>query len=200
MKNNLIIMFFPGLGGNHLANIISISKEYKNFKVDRSQYFNPSKKSNAHYNNANSISSNINTDNYIFLYHFGTADEDNIKKIIDTSTNYQFLVIGFPQKNQLAFKRMERKNEVDLRKYFIRYDLERLYKQQFLEKYYPGKWCTIFADDLFSNQNIEQFLTDLENKLEINILDRELAISIHNRWILNLEETLLKAKSNDHPN
>jgi hypothetical protein len=180
LKNNLVIMYFPGTGGNHLANLIAVSKQYT-YNVDYAKYFCPNKKINAHYRDNNDFS--------IFLYHFGSADEDNLQKIVNTP-NSQFIVIGFPENNQLAWKRIKHFNKLNIIDYHFFHDLTKIYKQQYLEKIYPRNWNTIFADDLFSSNNTGQLLNDLEYKLNIDIVDKDFAISIHNQWISNLEETV----------
>ena len=184
MKNNLLIIFFPGTGGNHLANLISLSGQY-NYAVDLSKYFsdNQQDQHTAHYYQPQA------TGNTIHWNHFGSNDDELTQTLLQ-SDNTSFLVIHLPVHNQLAWQRMEKINGVELRKFHFHHDLEKIYKQQDLEKIYPGRWNTVMADELFANHNLDQFFDSLEQKLDITIADRTTAARIHNQWLQNLESTL----------
>jgi hypothetical protein len=64
-----------------------------------------------------------------------------------------------------------------------------MYKPQHLEKLYPGKWSTVMADDLFSD-NTDLLFDKLENYLGIQFVDRELGSSLHLQWIKNISVCL----------
>jgi len=182
--NNLVIIYFPGTGGHHLANLLSITGRYQ-YTVDYSRYFasDGQKYLPAHYQDHSAESS-------VYLYHYGSADDSQIEKISGPST--QFLVIHFPTNNELAWRRIEinkwpSMNNNKLRDFHFKYDLEKIYKQPYLEKLYPGKWATVMADDLFSDDTNLLF-DKLESAVGAQFLDRELANCIHAQWIKNIKE------------
>jgi|694.fasta_scaffold82801_3 hypothetical protein len=178
--NNLVIVFFPGAGGHHLANLLSITGRYQ-YIVDYSRYFvGGADSKHAHYQDDSA-------DNSIYLCHYGSADDSHIEKI--SGPNTQFLVIHFPINNKLAWRRIEIYNKIKLRNFHFRHDLEKMYKPQHLEKLYPGKWSTVMADDLFSD-NTDLLFDKLENYLGIQFVDRELGSSLHLQWIKNISVCL----------
>jgi hypothetical protein len=179
MSNNLIIFYFPGLGGHHLANLIATSGQFY-YPVDYSKYFEDTQ-ANAHYNIDTSISPNI------FLYHFGSADDQEISDLCARAPT-KFLVIHFPCHNQLARLRIENFNGLDFTNHFVN-DLEKLYKSQFLEKIYPGEWFTVMSDDLFS-KDANKIIRSIEYILELNLEQTDLICRIHSQWILKLEKHL----------
>ena len=176
--NNLVIIYFHGTGGHHLANLLSITGRYQ-YTVDYSRYFvGGADSKNAHYQDDSA-------DNSIYLCHYGSGDDSHIERI--SGPNTQFLVIHFPNNNKLAWRRIEIYNKTKLRNFHFKHDLEKIYKQPYLEKLYPGKWATVMADDLFSDDTNLLF-DKLESAVGVQFLDRELANSIHAQWIKNIKE------------
>ena len=179
MKRNLFIFFAPGLGGHHLANILSLTGTYE-YIADYSKYFSEY--------SANLGQSHFQNNNYkksIYLYHFGSADDCKVQELINQPST-QFVVIHLPQNNKLARWRLDAFNKFDSKNFHLAIDIEKIYKQQILEKLYPGKWATVMADELFSDTDSDQFLKKLENNLNVEILDKELAKRIHSKWISTL--------------
>jgi hypothetical protein len=186
MKNNLFIFFAPGLGGHHLANILSLTGSYE-YTVDFTKYFDDVSKLNSQTAIAhNQIDHHAKT---IYLYHFGDANDSKIKELID-QPNTQFLVIHHPKNNELALRRLEAWNKINLKNCPITLDIEKLYKPQILEKLYPSQWTTVMADELFNDFSLDQFFTKLENDLNVEILDKEFAKQVHVQWITNLRTAL----------
>jgi hypothetical protein len=174
---NLVIFAFPGLGGNHLANLIATSGLF-HYPVDYTKYFKDTK-SNAHYLVDTSIKPNI------FLYHFGSANDQEISHLC-ASAPTKFLVIHFPLHNQLAKLRIKMSNNIDLTSHFV-YDLQKIYKSQFLEKIYPGEWFTVMSDDLFS-MDVNKIIRVIESILGSNLEQKKLIHDIHESWIAKLEK------------
>ena len=201
---NLFILYYAGTGGNHLANIIALSDQYYR-DVDYSKY-NYSGRQNisgyekkfperffitAHFHIPNSTA---NKKTNIFPDHvFGYINNFMSKEYSDK----HFIVIQMPncQKNSLAFNRLCRFNQWHNDHTFpgaAYSDLDCLYKQQTLKPIMPlANWDTIDSELLFS-PNIDQLIQDIETKLDIKILDKDLARSIHQKWI----EQLMLEQSN----
>jgi hypothetical protein len=190
MKDNLFIFFAPGLGGHHLANILSLTGKYE-YTVNYSKYFleySAKSTDHAHFQSNNHKKS-------IYLYHFGSADDSKVQELIN-QPNTQFLVIHLPQNNKIARWRLEVWNKFDSKGcHLATKDIEKIYKPQILEKLYPGKWNTVMADELFSDTDPDQFLKQLENNLNVEILDKELAKRIHSQWISTLKNAYQQQNS-----
>lgn len=185
MKNNLFIFFPPGLGGHHLANILSLTGNYT-YSVDYSKYFFDQPSEPAFIRGFNAHFKNSTNEETIYLCHFGSANDSKIMELIN-HPNTQFLVIHLPNKNILARWRFQLWNNIDLEKHHAAVDLEKIYKPQILKTIYPANWQVIMADDFFDDSNIDQFLNKLENILNVKILDKEFARRIHAQWILRLQ-------------
>lgn len=181
-----MIFQFPGLGGHHLANLIALSGRY-NYVVDYSKYFDPNYQSAAHFETRSN-------DNSIVVDHFGSIDTVPLFREVSAMPNCQFIVIHFPRNNDLAWKRLNQFNAINMKKHHFRHDLEKIYKQEYLAKIYPGTWNTVMADALFDKTDVAQFIHSLESKLDIEISDRRLATSVHQQWLKNLENTLADFK------
>jgi len=172
----LIIMFPPGLGGNHLANVISLSGQYE-FEVNFDKYFNES--NHAHFNNHGKPK---DSDISIFLNHFGSADDDDIERLV-AEYNCIFLVIGMPNSNDsVACHRFLSYNNLVEPVHIIE-DIKKIYKSNFLSKIYTGRWETVLSDDMFDISKAEAFINELEEKLEITFPNKEFAVTIHKKWI-----------------
>jgi hypothetical protein len=189
MKNYLVIFWPQGLGGHHLANIISTSDKYYNNSVDLEMYFG-AQKNNAHYGAFDG-----NYENSIILApHFCNAEDDKIKHL-QTNNQVEFLVIHMPNSNKLAWRRYNSLNGNTQVKFersefvFVRNDIEKIYKQQFLSMIYGGVWNTVMADDLFSD-DIDVVLDQLQQNLNIKFADRPLIRKIHSRWLHNISSCL----------
>lgn len=191
--NNLLIMFYPGTGGHHLANLFSLSDKYV-YPTDLNKYFSTVNRGTqaAHY----ALHYRDPTlERSVFLYHFATGHlgtsgvsgfGDNLIEKLITMPGTQLVTIHFPINNQLVWNRMSKISGVDLKKFSCLAHLEVVYKQHYLERLYPGNWNTVFADDLFDTTKIDAFLDDLETKLDFNFTNRSLAIKIHTQWLENM--------------
>jgi len=166
--NCLHIIFPPGLGGHHLANLISLSGQYK-YDVDYDKYFQSLTKAHFEYQDQEPS---------IFLHHFGSNS-------IRDSDCKNFLIIGLPETNQLAINRFNKCNYYGFDRH-ITNDIRLIYKQHILDKIYKGNYNTIMADMLFDT-NAEQLIAQVEDKLQIVIENKLFAYRIHYNWIKNLQ-------------
>ena len=191
MNDCLVLFFPPGLGGHHLANILSTSNKYPH-DINFDDYFSKLT-TNAHYYRFDEAD---DSQSIVLAPHFGNANDTRIRELQATKT-VEFLLIHFPNLNQLAWRRynsFNAKNRVEFESmelYFVRHDLEKIYKQQFLSQIYGGVWNTVMADDLFSPE-IDKILDQLEQNLSIKFLDRPLVKKIHTQWLDNIVSNLAK--------
>lgn len=178
MPHKLIIFALPGLGAHHLANIVASCGRY-NYPVDYTKYFLPTV-TNAHF--LCPVVSNPD----ILMYHFGSANDREIDNLCQIHST-QFIVIHLPRTSELAWSRIESTNRIDTVENHVLYDLEKIYKQQFLSKVYPGQWNTIMADDLFSD-NVDKIIQSVESILNCRLDKRDLLCDIHKAWISKIKK------------
>ena len=179
---HLILFYLPGLGGHHLANLISLSGDYV-YSVDYSLYGTKWNHGAAHFEAQAS-------ENTIIHNHFGSADDDAIFDCLQHVTT-QCLVITLPVANQLAQARINYYNKINFQNFHFYHDIEKIYKQQHLSKLYkpinPHGWVTVESDWLFDREKITCLVEKLEQDLNIIIPDHDLVCTFHNHWLDSIE-------------
>lgn len=178
LNHHLLLFFAPGTGGNHLANLLALSDKYHR-QTEYDLYDAPPVDGwAAHFGYTNTVSN-------IQMYHFGAADDEKIKRF-DNRADTIRLMIHLPENNKFALQRFKYwcgLEAVEIRRMtHLLYDMVKIYKQHNLQRFYPGRWETIFADDLFDETKTEQLLDMLEFKTECK-LDRDKAREIHSKWL-----------------
>lgn len=177
---NLLIFFAGGLGGNHLANILALSGRYV-YPVNYARYHQG-------FAHAHHTIPHDKRPRTIHTFHFRNDDQE-IRNLLDQPGS-QCVSIHLPVMNPLAWQRFEWYNKVKIQNSTIHWDLEKLYKQEYLAKIYPSQWCTVLADDFFQDQNIDQWLVPLEHHLDISISDRGIVQNIHSAWLNSVRASL----------
>jgi hypothetical protein len=196
---NLFVIYPPGLGGNHLANMLSLSDDYIT-RFDLEKYDNvPGREIKAHHFSfvkqfdVDTISKNLeqlSNQNNVFAGHWLAYHTFKKSGLVEKFPNRKFLSIQIPEQNTKAFVRLQ-KLGIGFNNYpWLLHEIGLLYKVDCLSLVCeePIKnWCYVWTDMLFG-QNFSVVIKDLENQgLELN-LDLDLAQSFHNKWLNNLEK------------
>ena len=196
-QQNLFIVFAPGLGGNHLKNILSLdSKFFTNF--DSSGYFqtqsDSGSKKNAHFSlvenlSLDSIAKNleflINNKNNIFCCHIAEylwfLDSDYSKHF----KNRQFICMDMPENNTLSIDRVIEVSPWMSNRYIF-HEFSTLYSSKYLSRLFnETDWFHTSADLLFGD-NINLLIDNLiQQGLSVDI-DRTVAQELHNAWLANI--------------
>lgn len=182
IDSKLLICYAPGLGGNHVANLLSTSDRYhRSVKLER--YFEAGHaRWCAHFDDAKQ-------DSNIMLNHFNEIVTDRTQKFC-SGDNVIRLVLALPATNDLAWSRFEMWNNVPLRSNYLRHELDTIYKQQYLNRLLPGRWETLFTDDLFNETKIDLVLDQLRQKTDCDF-DHDCARNLHRAWIDRISASLM---------
>jgi hypothetical protein len=186
ITENLFVIFAPGLGGNHLSNLLSLTERF-NRNVDFSKYNNLI--DHAHFSKIPNLKiktigdhlDELLTVNNVLCGHVGEYHWLKQSGIAEQFKNKKFLIVSLPSKDTLAYSRMTSLYPPMLDEYF--YQEQRwLYSQEILEK--------IFEEDDFFEISSEIIFSDNVSKLfefiDCNFcttIDRVQAEDIHRLWI-----------------
>ena len=196
-QQNLFIVFAPGLGGNHLKNILSLDSKFCN-EFDLNEYFqtqtNDLSKKNAHFSPVLNLNSDTIAENLEFLI----ANKNNIfcchiaeyLWFLDSEynkyfNNRQFICMNMPINNNLPGDRlMEFSPWMNNR--YIFHEFATLYSSRYLSKLFDETdWFYTSADLLFGD-NINLVIDDLTQQGLALSIDRKVAQKLHNAWLSNI--------------
>ena len=117
-NKNLFVLYPPGLGGSHLANMLSLSNDYvTRFSADR--YDQPVEfngvKAHHFYNvpqfDVDIIANNLDmlsTQNNVFHGHWLSYHRFRNSGLLDKFQNRRYLIIQIPEENTRAFVRLQK--------------------------------------------------------------------------------------------
>jgi len=200
---NLFIVYIPGLGGNHLANILSLSDKYAT-RFDPNSY-NDQLFGNTHSTlttdvklKINSIKTNLETlkkqnnifCGHLYMYHQIMCLEKNL--IADNFPNRSYLVLQMPKVNTRAYRRILSWSVIQNQDEKIS-ELPSMVADVSL-MYYPNHVKTILNEDadfyginpdLLFADNIGFLLIALRKRFGITI-DRVLAQELQTKWLNSL--------------
>jgi len=202
MLANLFVVYAPGLGGNHLANILSLSNGYVSIcnpsdydnKLDGTTHFGEPK--NIEFDKFKNLASTLQHQSNVFCGHVYQYDRVCREDLLTTYfANRKYLVIQFPQIGSRTYQRMlswnlgiSLKQTANLRPSAVS-DLAFLYDPQVMRSILgEGKDIEFHKidTDLLFNDDINLLLDNLTKKeIEISI-NRDLAQDLHTKWLNHL--------------
>jgi hypothetical protein len=205
MTSNIFVVHAPGLGGNHLANILSLGDDYTarcdiadyDNKLDGTAHFGASK--NIEFDKLKDQVDLLKHQNNVFcghVYQYYSFTKTNLLK--DNFHNRKYLVIQFPVVGSIAYNRMLNWNlgrpmsqEINLYPAVIS-DLGLLYKPDVIRTMFNEDKDTAFYlvdPDLLFNEDINVLFDSLtRQKFNISV-DRRIAHNLHTKWLDNLRKT-----------
>ena len=196
MNETLFIIFAPGLGGNHLANLIALGDRFKR-DVDYNKYYQ--KVNDAHFAKMENLQllhvlsgisdqdvENILIKNNIFCGHIGEYLWFMQSPYYQKFKNKKILVIDVPDVDSLAYKRFS--SCTNLNDYFY-YEQKTLYTQLSLSNLFNENDFFSIKSTLIFDKNSDELIQFLEQEFNM-IIDKTLASTIHANWINNINHSL----------
>jgi hypothetical protein len=189
---NLFVIYPPALGGNHLANLLSLGKKFaKRFDLDSYEQ----NVSQAHFSNIREIDldqirtnldqlktqSNVLNGHYLEYLKFRESD------LYQHFPSKQFLAIQMPDPGTFAFERMTRGNPTAYTTYLLR-EVTSLYKMDNLRMLChetDRPWYSVPTNLLFDPDVNKLFENLAQQGLEIDI-DMDLIQDLHSKWYSRL--------------
>lgn len=176
MDKNIIVLFSPGLGGNHVANLISTDKRFEK-RATLEQYKNHNER-NAHFyteQNAIFIKKNLLKVHCLhlgsFLWHC-----DAIKQNL---SDFVLLVINIPNQNTSAYTRYVSFN--NNLPYYLVEEQKTLYSHDNLMKLTQHKDFHFISSEIIFSENIDAFINFTHTQMGITV-DVATCKSMHHYW------------------
>ena len=182
---NIFVLFSPGLGGNHVANLLSTDKRYAT-KATAKDYSNH-KGLDAHIilgNLDNLDNTNYNFGN-IFCGHFGEFYWAHLKNKISKYQNRQIILIDLPKnKDSMAFKRYKKYS--NLNNFFIK-EQQSLYSLYTIEKIFNETDIFNISSEIIFDNLVDKFYNYANQEMNFN-LDYNECSEMHKIWINKIKE------------
>lgn len=188
MLENLFIIFPPGAGGNHLANLVSLSGKYSR-AVDFNQYGTGYQTAHFTDNELNlAIDENgvgqLSQQNNVLCGHLASYIWFNRAGFAERFPNKKFVVITAPEHDTLAFNRASKLCSVYTHPYSY-HELNTLYSIECLSALYnEHDWFQISAEDIFQPLP-DKILSFLKQDLWLDV-DYDFVKDIHAKWFADL--------------
>ena len=186
-NKNIFVLFSPGLGGNHVANLLSTDNRYKT-RANSNDY-QSHKEQNAHIilNNLDNLPKVKENFGNIFCGHFGEYYWQALRKNLARFKNRQIIIIELPKdNNSLAFKRY--KKYTKLNEYFIE-EQRSLYSFYSIEQFFKENDLFSVPSEMIFNNSVNKFYDYANQEMNFN-LDYSECNKMHNIWINKIKDYL----------
>jgi hypothetical protein len=186
-KKNIFVLFAPGNGGNHVANLLSTDPLFP-ARATLDDYKNNQGK-NAHVDQIQNLKlehiSKIQTvDRNVFCGHWAEYYWLYINDQINRFPNRKILIINMPNEGTLAYQRYQERASHS--PYFFN-EQRSLYTPLIIEKVFDEHdWFEIESKLIFSD-SIDGFLDFTKKEMALD-LDRDLCRTMHEIWFRKISQ------------
>jgi hypothetical protein len=202
-RQNLIVLYPPGVGGNHLANMLSLSDDFTT-RFDLARYGAPMNLYDNiqahHFSTVPQLDVQIVTDNLetlsnqnnVFACHWLKYHIFKESGLLKYFPNRRFVVIQVPEEDSRAFIRFQKVGLDNKNFPWLVHEIRTLYKPNCLalvceephSNFYPV-WPHMLFDQDFS-----AIIKDLhDHGFEID-LDINLVQCFHDKWLTNIQKEI----------
>jgi len=182
-QRNIFVLFYPGLGGNHLANMLSTDstflprgsiEQYQQAKDKPHVHFSPIK--NLTVQQIQQVDIGIS---HVFCGHWAEYNWCRLNHAIDRIPNRQILIVKIPDKQTAAHQRMV-KYTCQLTDY-LHEEQRSLYSIDVIQRMFGEHDIFEMDTDLFFQPSVTGFLDFAQDEMAIG-LDRTRCQSMHDIW------------------
>ena len=176
INKNIFVVFSPGLGGNHVANMISTADGYLT-RATADQY-NKHTDENAHFDENYYNLDFEDTSTRVRAMHFSEFIGHSEK--IQNVKNRQILLLSLPRHVSLAYRRYQDYHK-NLMKTYLYEEQRLIYSQKVIERLTTETDFVKLDTELVFRENINDFINFIKNKMNIqpNITECE---QMHHAW------------------
>lgn len=196
---NIIILFAPGLGGNHLANIISTDPRFQPRASVMS--YQDSTTANAHFYDIQNLdlSALIDIDrdkSHVLCGHWGEYYWAKIHNHLTQLINRQLVIMRVPGVGSLAYDRMIK--YTNLISHYLIEEQRSLYTMDVVGKCMQEQDLAEVTTELMFSENIDGMLAGLSEQLALD-LDLPACRAMHAIWLEKIKKSL-EIHPNNHTN
>jgi hypothetical protein len=180
-SKNIFVVFAPGTGGNHLANLLSTDPRFP--RRAGLESYESNNQANAHVDGIENLGLEymnkvVDYRKNVFCGHWGEMYWLKLSGLLDRFTKRQIILIKIPNENTIAYHRFQKLN--GLSKYFIE-EQRSIYSIEIIQKTLDeSDFHVIDCDMIFSN-SIAPLLEFTKKEMDLN-LDSKLCSKIHRIW------------------
>ena len=185
-QENLFVIFPPGAGGNHLANIISVGNRFS------SRFYVGNYKNlvgNAHVSNIKNLQidqatiDQLKTTSNVLCGHL--AEYLWAQDLVCQLPNRKYLVLEFGSTlSDVVRNRMIKLYPAYQDNYFVQ-EIATLYSQRYVEQILGETDFFRLDVNVLFQEDVSDLLTSIEQDLDLN-LDRFEIQELHNKWLLTI--------------
>jgi len=187
--NNVFVLFAPGTGGNHIANLISTSDLYVTRATIRE--YQTHNQNNAHvseYKNLDleNIKNLEKPERLVLCGHWGEYCWLMINNQLEKFQNKKIVIVSVPTPGTLAYERYTKSVPKDL------YSIEEqrtLYTPAVIEKMFDETDWFVFDPNWIFSDNLENFFKFAKSEMALP-LDQSVCQDMHNIWFQNIKNLL----------
>lgn len=178
---NIFVVFSPGLGGNHVANMISTADGYL-LRATAEQYANHTDE-NAHFDENYYNLDFSDTSLRVRAMHF--SEFIGHTKKIQNIKNRQVLLLSLPRRASLAYRRYQDYHK-NLMKIYLYEEQRLIYSQKVMERLTNETDFINLDTELVFSENINNFKDFIQNKMNIQLNTSECE-QMHCTWFEKLK-------------
>ena len=185
--SNIVIIFPPGLGGNHVLNLFSTDKKFQ--MKDLAGHYESSTELNAHFNLKHNLdevdfsSIKSKTEN-LLCGHLGELLEAEADSNFTNLQSKIYVLIDCPANNKLAINRFLGKNK--LNNYF-QFEQKKLYQRVNIEKITGHKDIMVLPSDFIFVNSPKFILQFAKHKLGLALQEQQCE-KLHQHWYRKILE------------
>lgn len=183
------MIFPPGAGGNHLANIISVGNRFS-LRFDINNYHNLT--GNAHVSNIKNLQidqdtiDQLQSTSNVLCSHL--AEYLWVQDFVNQLPNRKYLVLEFGSAlSDTVRKRITKMYPAYQQEYFLQ-EISTLYSQQCVQRL-TGETDFFRLDvNVLFQEDVSDLLNSLEQDLHLN-LDKSVIQELHDKWLQTLKQS-----------
>lgn len=188
-SKTIIVLFAPGLGGNHLANMLSTDTRFRQrANVDDYQ----TKRTNAHYWPIQNLKLEHlclldDTESHVLCGHWGEFYWCQLSRALDRFANQQVLVVRLPKKDTVAHQRLNRFNP-GMTEYFME-EQRSLYSIDVVERIFGQTDLLDISSECIFDPDIEQIKQFITKETDLTP-DWTICERMHKLWYIKMFDHL----------
>lgn len=187
---NIFVLFSPGTGGNHLANMLSTDSRF----IQRSSVddYRAHPNGNAHTSNVENLTlsdiEKLTPDNNVLCGHFGEYHWLSLSGLLEKFNNRQIFILEVPVLGTTAWERYT--NMYPMMGYFHE-EQRSLYTVELIEKTFDEHDIVSLPSELLFQPDLSQLFDRISKECDLQ-MDQQTCTQMHTIWYKKLLNQIAK--------